>query len=123
MSLTSTGPPSASFYRTAIIANSEPTAAASSAIRLGESVRALNRAVVGSTAPDEVLDEIASDVDRLAARLAAHTRNSRYEQAEAVSGTGTFVNHPMIGPANPSAPRIAILVDGDRLVGHVSFGT
>jgi hypothetical protein len=78
---------------------------------------------VGSAAPDEVLDAVAAEVERLVERLSPHARASRYDQAEAISGTGTFANHPMIGPANPCAPRIAMRQGGDGLVGQVRFGT
>jgi hypothetical protein len=78
---------------------------------------------VGSAAPDDVLDETAADVERLVEHLTAYARPSRYEQARAISGEGTFANHPMIGPANPCSPRIAMHIEGDRLVGDVSFGT
>jgi len=115
--------PTAAEYLAAISAASAPGPAAASAARLGASLRELNRVVVGSSAPDGVLDEIASEVDRLTARLRPHARESRYEQALAVSGTGSFINHPMIGPANPCSPPIAMRVDGNRLVGDVTFAT
>jgi hypothetical protein len=116
-------PPGPVDFRYAIAATAQPTPNASAAIRLGEAMRALNRAVVGSMASDDVLEQTAADVERLVDRLATHARPSRYEQALAISGEGTFANHPMIGPANPCAPRIAMHVEGDRLVGEVTFGT
>jgi len=117
------GPPGADEIRAAIAATTSPPDAAAAAVRLGEAVRALTHAVVGSVAPDAVLAEVASEVERLSALLAPHARPSRYEQAEAVSGSGTFVNHPMIGPANPCAPRIAMRIEDDHLVGAVTFAT
>jgi len=117
------GSPTPSEFRDAIAATGEASEAAAHAIRLGEALRALNRAVVGSAAPAEVIDEVVAAVDGLTARLAPHARPSRYDQAQAISGTGTFVNHPMIGPANPCAPRIAMRVEGDGLVGEVVFST
>ncbi len=92
-------------------------------VRAAEALRGLNRAVVGSTAPDDVLDAVAAEVERLAAMLAPYARESRYEQAERISGSGTFANHPMIGPANPCAPPIVLRRDDDGLVGDVRFGT
>jgi hypothetical protein len=117
------GPPGPSDIRYAIAATGLPGPAALAAIRLGEALRALNRAVVGSMAPDALLDEVAVAVRGLADRLAPHARTSRYPQADAISGEGTFANHPMIGRANPCAPPIAMRVDGDRLVGDITFGT
>jgi len=119
----STAPPGPADIRYALAATAAPVPAADAAIRLGEAVRSLNRAVVGSSAPDAVLDEVATDVQRLVDRLAPYARPSRYEQAQAISGEGTFANHPMIGPANPCSPPIAMRVDGHRLVGEVGFGT
>jgi len=115
--------PSAAEYRAAINAASKPAASAASATRLGASLRELNRVAVGSAATDEVLEEIATEVDRLTAQLRPHSRPSRYEQALAISGEGSFINHPMIGPANPCAPHIAMRVEDDRLVGDVTFAT
>jgi hypothetical protein len=117
------GPPTQEEFRAAITATGQPPGAAAAAVRLGEALRLLNRSAVGSGAPDDVLENVAAEVERLTERLAPYARPSRYEQAQAVSGTGTFVNHPMIGPANPCAPRIAMRVDGDRLVGEVRFST
>jgi len=115
--------PSAAEYRAAISAAYSPGPSAASATRLGASLRQLNRAAVGSAAPDDLLAEIASEIDRLTARLRPHARSSRYDQALAIGGQGSFINHPMIGPANPCAPLIAMRVDDDRLVGEVTFGT
>ncbi len=92
-------------------------------VRAAEAARALNRALVGSAAPDDVLDAVAADLSRLVELLAPYARESRYEQAEAISGSGTFANHPMIGPANPCAPPIVLRKDDDGLVGDVRFGT
>ncbi|HZQ85091.1 MAG TPA: hotdog fold domain-containing protein [Acidimicrobiales bacterium] len=93
------------------------------AVRAGAAVRELNRALVGSTAPDDVLDAVTAEVERLVERLAPHARQSRYDQAQAISGSGTFANHPMIGPANPCAPPITLHRSEDGLVGDVRFGT
>jgi Thioesterase superfamily len=93
------------------------------AVRAGAALRALNRTMVGSAAPDEVLDAVTTELERLVERLAPHARQSRYEQAEAISGSGTFANHPMIGPANPCAPPILLRQGEDGLVGDVRFGT
>ena len=114
---------SAPDYRAAIQAAYEPGPQASAAVALATAMRSLNRAIVGTTASDEVLAGLTAEINGLVDRLAPHARPSRYEQANAISGTGTFANHPMIGPANPCAPRIAMRVDGDRLVGEVMFTT
>jgi hypothetical protein len=115
--------PPAQDYRAALAAALAPSDSAAPAVRLGESLRALNAAAVGSTAPNALLEEVAAEVERLTALLAVHARDSRFEQAATISGEGTFLNHPMIGAANPCAPRIAMHLEGERLRGDVTFGT
>ncbi|HEY2303761.1 MAG TPA: PaaI family thioesterase [Acidimicrobiales bacterium] len=110
-------------YWTAVNAVGEPPPQAAAAIRLGTAVRSLTRATVGSTAPDDVLTQVAGEIERLARLLAPFDAPSRYDQAVRQGGTGTFLNHPMIGPANGCSPPIALHAEGDRLVGELSFQT
>jgi hypothetical protein len=117
------GSPTPAEFRAAVTATREPPDEGNPAVTLGQALRALNRSVVGSTAPDDVVADVTAGVERLTERLAAYAHPSRYEQAQAVSGTGTFLNHPMIGPANPCAPPIQMHIEGDALVGEVTFST
>ncbi len=110
-------------YWTAVSAAGRPPPEAASAVRLGAAVRALAEATVGSSAPDQVLMEVAGEIERLVAKLQPYDAPSRYEQAIRQGGTGTFMNHPMIGPANGCAPPIALRPEGDRLVGDLIFRT
>ena len=64
------GPPGPADIRYALAATASPGPAARAAVQLGEALRALNRAVVGSTAPDELLDEVTAVVQGLTGRLA-----------------------------------------------------
>jgi hypothetical protein len=115
--------PTPAEFRAAVTATRQPPDEGNAAARLGEVLRALNRCVVGTTAPEEVIGEVADEVALILGRLGPYARSSRYEQAQAISGTGTFANHPMIGPANPCAPPIRMHIEGDALVGEVTFST
>jgi acyl-CoA thioesterase FadM len=93
------------------------------AIRLAEAMRALGRVAVGSDAPESALERAAATIEDLVATLGQHAARSRYDQAGRLSDKGTFVNHPMIGLANPSAPPIVVEADHGDFTGHVTFGT
>jgi hypothetical protein len=86
-------------------------------------VRALARVTVGSDAPDAALERAAETIEDLVATLGDHAAKSRYDQASRLSDAGTFVNHPMIGLANPCAPPIVVEADHGNFTGHVTFGT
>jgi hypothetical protein len=110
-------------YWTAVNAVSQPPPQAAAAVRLGLAVRALAEATVGSSAPDQVLMETAAEIEGLVGRLQPFDAPSRYEQAIRQGGTGTFMNHPMIGPANGCSPPISLRAEGERLVGDLMFRT
>jgi hypothetical protein len=118
-----TGQSMAADYWNTINAVGQPPPEAAAAIRLGAAVRSLAEATVGSNAPDRVLVQVATDIERLAQLLQPYGAPSRYEQAVRQGGTGTFINHPMIGPANGCAPPIALHAEGERLVGDLTFHT
>src|SRR5207244_3343565 len=80
---------------------------AAAAFRLAEALRRLGALAVGTAAPDSVLDEAAAAVDAASDRLAPYAEPSRYEQAQRLGGAcGVFLNHPIMGPVNPLAPRV-----------------
>ncbi len=109
-------------YRAALGAASEPPSEAAAAVRLAEAVRVLTAAVATSSAPDHVLGEAAGRIEELNRLLEPYAADSRYDQANRLSGTGTFINHPMIGPANACAPPISVRPAGvDGLVGELRF--
>jgi acetyl-CoA carboxylase carboxyltransferase component len=117
----SAGP--ADSYRQMVTQTSEPPATAAAAVRLGGAIRRLSRAVPGSDAPDDLLDQAAALVEQLADRLEPHAQASRYGQAERLGGpAGNFLNHPIVGPTNPCAPPVRVRPDGDRMVGVVVYG-
>ena len=95
-------------YRATMTDAARPGPAASAAVRVAEALRELADLAVGSNAPDDVLEDVAAGLARLNAQLAPHARPTRFEQAERISTVGTFVNHPMVGSANPCAPPIVM---------------
>jgi hypothetical protein len=110
-------------YRAMVAAATNPSATAAAAVRLGEALRKLQHVVVGTDAPDDVLERVADEVERLGDELQPHAAASRYGQAQRLSERGTFLNHPMIGPANPCSPPIVMHPDRDGLAGAVVFRT
>src|SRR5580700_4420623 len=113
----------ASDYWSALNAARQPPPEAGAAVRLAAAVRSLAAATVGSSAPDAVLLQVAGEIERLTQLLQPYDAPSRYEQAVRQGGAGTFINHPMIGPANGCAPPIALHAEGERLVGDLVFRT
>ena len=110
-------------YRSALKTAAEPPDGAAAAVRLAGALRRMARVVTGSTAPDELLDEVTGELERLADRLEPHAQPSRYTQAGRLSGTGMFITHPMIGPTNPVSPGIVMRPEGEVLRGRVTYGT
>jgi acyl-coenzyme A thioesterase PaaI-like protein len=108
-------------YRAALRATTEPPPRAAAAVRLGDAVRLLAAATTGSDAPDDLLLRVAAEVEGLTRLLQPYAAPSRYTQATRLSGTGTFINHPMIGPANGCAPPISVHPDGAGLLGELQF--
>ncbi len=115
--------PAAQHYRQTLASASAPGVDRPAAVRLAEALRALARVTVGSDAPDSALASAAETVEGLVAALGQHAEKSRYDQASRLSDAGTFVNHPMIGLANPCAPPIVVEANGGNFTGHVTFGT
>jgi len=117
--------PSAERFRQSLASASASGSGADSAaaIRLAQAVRALARVTVGSDAPESALQGAAETIEGLVATLGRHAAKSRYDQATRLSDAGTFVNHPMIGLANPCAPPIVVETRQGNLTGHVTFGT
>jgi hypothetical protein len=109
-------------YLASIRDATQPAAGATPAVRLAAVLRELADLVTGTSAPDDVLADATAELGRVRDRLAPQARPSRYEQALRIATVGTFVNHPMIGAANPCSPPIVMHADGERLTGDVRFG-
>lgn len=111
-------------YRQSLATATDPPPSAGAAVELADAVRRLVEAVTGTNAGDELLERVTTEVDRLTAALQPHSEDSRYLQAErlGVGGGGSFITHPVIGPLNPFAPRVAMTPSGEHLVGTVIYG-
>ena len=82
--------------------------------------------MVQTSAPIEVIEEAADDVEQAAERFGGYTSKSMYEgfaeAANAGEPFGFFDHSPMLGQANPLAPPIRLWLDGDRILGTATFG-
>ncbi|MGH1504285.1 MAG: PaaI family thioesterase [Acidimicrobiales bacterium] len=108
--------------------------------RIGDAMRAITDRLVATTSPQAELEAILADLEAAAERLGRFDFGRRYEgYAEAaLAGTsddpeegdrgsdGPPAGHadfsPVIGRANPLAPPVELDVEGDRVIGTVTFG-
>jgi acyl-coenzyme A thioesterase PaaI-like protein len=110
-------------YRGSLAAAAHPPDSARAAVRLSAALRRLVDTATGSDATDELLDQVAGEVERLVPLLSPHSEESRYPQSERLGGAeGIMISHPVIGPINPFAPRVTMAPSGDQLVGTVTYG-
>jgi acyl-coenzyme A thioesterase PaaI-like protein len=109
-------------YRAALaFAAAPPTGSA--AVRAADALRRLTNLATGTTASEDLLDEIAAAADALADRLAPFAESSRFPQGERLGGpAGVFATHPIIGATNPASPPLVVEPDGPRLVGRATYG-
>jgi len=110
-------------YRRSLAAAAHPPDSARAAVRLSAALRQLVDTATGSDAPDELLDHVAAEVERLVPLLSPHSEKSRYPQSERLGGAeGIMISHPVVGPINPFAPRVTMRPSGDQLLGSVTYG-
>ncbi|MGA7417094.1 MAG: PaaI family thioesterase [Acidimicrobiales bacterium] len=110
-------------YLRSLAVAADPPDAARAAARLSAALRLLVDTATGSDAGDDLLDQVADDVERLVPLLTPHSEESRYPQSERLGGPqGMMISHPVIGPINPFAPRMTVSPSGDELVGSVTYG-
>jgi acyl-coenzyme A thioesterase PaaI-like protein len=108
----------------------DPAAAEQSAAlaRLAETVRALVRATVTTSAPAGALDAAATDLDTIVRRLEAHVGDTP------VPRYPTLIPPPaepadlmpydfVLGRLNPLAPPLGFAWEDGRTVAHVTYGT
>lgn len=94
--------------------------------RTADCARALFDALVSTSAPPDVLDSVARDLDRLAVVLEPDGRTSRYHGTEGVRFDGgdngaVFETHPIVGPGNPLAPPLVIAHTDDGVVATATY--
>lgn len=94
--------------------------------RAADAARRVIAGLTASRADGATLHEVAAGLEAIAAVLAPHTTTSRYPATGLHGGvhadTQVWESHPFIGPGHPLAPPIRIVRDGDRAVGHATFG-
>lgn len=108
------------------LAAAEPSPRRVALFRVADAIRGVLHRMVQSTAPNEVIETAAADLEAVAERFAAYSNKSMYEgfaeSANAGEPFGFFDHSPMLGRANPLAPPIDLWLDGDRMVGSARFG-
>jgi acyl-coenzyme A thioesterase PaaI-like protein len=119
----SSGDAATESYLRSLAVAADPPDGARAAVRLSAALRRLVDTATGSDAGDELLDQVAAEVERLIPLLSPHSEESRYPQSERLGGPeGMMISHPIIGPINPFAPRVIMTPSGDELVGSVTYG-
>ncbi|MDP1794049.1 MAG: PaaI family thioesterase [Acidimicrobiales bacterium] len=91
-----------------------------------DALRKAIEAVVATTAPPEVLEDAAAQIRAVADTLAQYPHGHNYINAEA-SITGHvgdfFDNSPVAGLGNPLAAPVRMRVEGDEVIGEVTWGS
>ena len=104
----------------------EPSPRRTALFRVADAIRGVLHAMVQTSAPIEVIEAVADDVEQAAERFGGYTSKSMYEgfaeAANAGEPFGFFDHSPMLGQANPLAPPIRLWLDGDRIRGTATFG-
>lgn len=94
--------------------------------KAADALRAAIEGVVATTAPPEVLEEAAAKIQAVADALAEYPHGHNYVNAEA-SITGDvgdfFDNSPVAGLGNPLAAPVHMRVEGDEVIGEVTWGS
>jgi acyl-coenzyme A thioesterase PaaI-like protein len=94
--------------------------------RLAGGMRSVLHRLARTTAPPEMVEQAAAELEAIAQRFAAHPSNSVYEgYAEAANAGEPFASldfSPVQGRANPLAPPLALRIDDDAVVATGTFG-
>jgi acyl-coenzyme A thioesterase PaaI-like protein len=104
----------------------EPDRRRRALFRVADAARRVLHGLVQTTAPEDVIEAAADDLEAAAARFDPYEAKSMYEgfaeSANAGGRFGFFDHSPMIGRANPLAPPIELAQVEDHLEGWVTFG-
>jgi len=104
----------------------EPSPRRVALFRVADAIRDVLHRMVQTSAPIEVIEAAAAEVEAAAKRFSGHTNKSMYEgfaeAANAGEPFGLFDHSPMLGQANPLAPPIRLWLEGDRILGTATFG-
>jgi hypothetical protein len=106
--------------------DAEPSRRRAALFRVADAARRVLHGLVQTSAPEDVIEAAADDLEAAAARFDEYEAKSMYEGfAESANAGGTFgfFDHsPMIGRANPLAPPIVLQQVDDHLEGWATFG-
>ena len=104
----------------------EPSPRRAALFRVADAIRVVLHRMVQSSAPNEVIEAAAADLEAVADRFKEYANKSIYEgfaeSANAGEPLGFFDHSPMLGRANPLAPPINLWLEGDHMVGTATFG-
>src|SRR5690349_3678520 len=107
------------------LAQAEPSPRRAALFRVADAIRTVLHRMVQSSAPNEVIEAAAADLEAVAERFNRYANKSMYEgfaeSANAGEPFGFFDHSPMLGRANPLAPPIDLWLEGDRMVGTATF--
>ncbi|MFL6204695.1 MAG: PaaI family thioesterase [Acidimicrobiales bacterium] len=108
------------------LAQTEPSPRRVALFRVADAIRTVLHRMVQSSAPNEVIEAAAADLEAVADRFNQYTNKSMYEgfaeSANAGEPFGFFDHSPMLGRANPLAPPIDLWLEDDHMVGTATFG-
>jgi acyl-coenzyme A thioesterase PaaI-like protein len=94
---------------------------------VADALRSVIDRIVATTAPIEVFQGVAHDLESIAARLAEHPQGNLFigfaEAANRGDSDGPFDNSPLMGLSNPLAPPLHLTMESDRVVGTARFGS
>ena len=94
--------------------------------RLAAALRELNALCVTTDAPEATLSYAADAATRMVERLAAHPGRTFLQGYAACNGyddLAVFADRgTLTGQSNPISPMMALAMEGDTAVGHVTFG-
>jgi len=100
-------------------------------VRAGRAIRNIGHSVVGHHAPDELLDEVASTLDALVARLDEYTPRHRAadgfqrREEEPVPAEGeafhTYPDRPYSGSSSPLGVDLRVVRHEDEVVAHFTL--
>ncbi|MFN2640593.1 MAG: PaaI family thioesterase [Actinomycetota bacterium] len=92
--------------------------------RIAAAIRALVEHAVTANVPDEQAERVAADIEKLDAHFQSFPRRAPRSPAlpDLTDIQASFSGDPIIGEANPMAPPVHVLVDGELIRGAVRLG-
>lgn len=104
----------------------EPSPRRVALFRVADAIRGVLHRMVQTSAPIDVIEAAATEVEAAAERFSAHTSKSIYEGFAEAANAGepfAFFDHsPMLGRANPLAPPILLWLEDGCILGTAIFG-